>query len=61
MVKFADLPVGSRFRYRGEVFKKRKQNLAINAGGIETLFPSHEEVEIVEVAPGVEREEDGNS
>jgi hypothetical protein len=50
VVKFTDLPAGSRFRYRGEVFEKRKENLALNARGVETLFPSHAEVTLVEVA-----------
>jgi hypothetical protein len=60
-VKFADLPAGSRFKYCGEVFKKGQQNIALKADGKETMFHSDAEVELVKVAPIVEKEEDGNS
>ena len=47
-MKFADLPDGSRFRYREEYFAKLKQNVARGSTGVETLFPSEAEVEVLE-------------
>ena len=44
-MKFADLPAGSRFRYRGEIFVKADGNLARRVKGCEALFPSDEDVE----------------
>ena len=47
-MKFADLPDGSRFRYREEYFAKLKQNVARGSAGVATLFPSEAEVEVLE-------------
>jgi hypothetical protein len=44
-MKFSDLPAGSRFSYRGEVFVKTQGNLARRVQGCEAIFPSEEDVE----------------
>jgi len=46
-MKFADLPVGSRFKFRGELFLKTDGSLARRAHGTETLFHGEAEVEQV--------------
>lgn len=47
IMKFIDLPVGSRFKYGSELFIKAKQNLARNLDGLENVFPSEAEVELI--------------